>query len=803
MPIESQYSDITDTSLNIVVAAPAGSGKTEKLAGRYIALLRSGVAPERILAITFTEKAAAEMKERILKKLRENNPELYASIKDKVFLMRIQTIHSFCLTLLRRFAFESGLDPNFEMMDPADLEIIDEAIESALNAITAETDSPLRKIVLSLSAGYGWNNLKSIIKKLFNLRPASIRAEPGFAAELAIELKKSAAKEALQEFKELFLVFGPAFSAETNPGALKLLEEKSEYFLTGDFSPRKALPKGASFKVNKEDYTDLCMKLSEYYRELKKEQYIAEFKELNLVFKACLAKYTSVKKELNLLDFNDLEYKAHKLINENEELDNVLFAFDEQTDHIMVDEFQDTNFLQWGIIKKLTEEWRSGMGQKREAGINPTMFIVGDKKQSIYGFRSANVEVFETAVEHMKRWYGKAFRNIHVKENYRCGDGIIDYVNAVFSREMRINPGDPLWKTEYEEFNAKRGKPGRVIKLILDRKEEEKTKDAKKREAESITENIVKIAGKEKIFEKYQGGERERLCGYKDITLLLRKRTHLKEYEEAFAKASIPAVVVGGLGFHQETEVTVLRSLLFFLIEPADDYSLYILLKSPYFNFTEDDICAARLAGSGTLNENILEDKRLAPLREAAESAGLKPLNQILEKFLENTSGWAVYCKEQEAANLKKFIRMIQDFEKQGRALSGIRAYFENKAGSNEEAKAGLNTEEMDAVKIMTIHTAKGLEFPVVFVAGLEEEMGGGKGEAVKLKEMENEVRAVYLPEAGLRKTDTEYLEFGEKESEEEKRILYVALTRARDILVLSGVRGEKQTGFLKYLKED
>ena len=144
----------------------------------------------------------------------------------------------------------------------------------------------------------------------------------------------------------------------------------------------------------------------------------------------------------------------------------------------------------------------------------------------------------------------------------------------------------------------------------------------------------------------------------------------------------------------------------------------------------------------------------------------------------------------------------MQDFEKEGRSLSDIRAYFENKAGSNEEAKAGLNTEEMDAVKIMTIHTAKGLEFPVVFVIGLDDEMGGGKSEAVKMKEMENQVKVVYLPDSDFRKTDLEYLEFGEKESEEEKRILYVALTRARDILVLSGVRGEKPTGFLKYLKE-
>ena len=798
MPEKTNSSDIFNTKMNIVVAAPAGSGKTEKLARRYIALLKGGSQPERILAITFTEKAAAEMKERILKILRKEYPQLYLSISAKIFLMRIQTIHSFCLTLLRRFSFEMGLDPNFEIMDPADLELAGESIASALDSITLNEKDALREELLVLAAQLGWNKLKTSIRALFDLRPASLRVV--FSAPDVSGLEKSR-KEALAVCLSsggLGKEFEPAFAAPGLDGILSVLENNRELFLTDKMSARKKLPSGSGFKIDKESYLEFTLKMRAWYISLKKLVYVSEMISLYGVFARCREEYDRRKKELDLLDFNDLEYLTFRLITEHKDLNNVLLAFDEQTDHILVDEFQDTNYMQWNMIDRLTEEWHSGLGQKRDSGVEPTLFIVGDMKQSIYGFRNASVEVFDIAAMKMKKWYGKAFRRVNVTENYRCGDAIVDFVNSVFGDVMK---GDKkrLWMTEYEAFAAKRGKAGKVNKIFLQEREGEPTALAKAREAENVAKEILSTAGKENIFEKGPEGERGKVCAFSDITILMRKRTYLPSYEKALSSAGIPFVVVGGLGFHQEPEIIALRSLLYFLIEPSDDFSLYLLLTGGFFGLAEKDLAGAAGKEGVTLFGKLDNCPAKLILTEALASVGFEPLNIIIERFLRAAAAAEKFPQGQAAANISKFVQLVQEFEKEGRPLQSIRAYFEKKENSLDEPKASLNTEEMDAVKIMTVHKAKGLEFSVVFAVGLEEE-SRDKGESIKIREYEDGAELLYLPDAELRKEDLGFTELRQKQEEEEKRVLYVSLTRARDILFLSGITGEKNSGLLKYI---
>jgi len=790
---EKYYKLISDINKNIVVAAPAGSGKTEKLAIRYIALLSSGVPPERILAITFTEKAAAEMKERILKILREEKPDLYKTIKEKIFLMRISTIHSFCLTLLKRFAFEKGIDPNFEIIEPEETEIIAQTINSSLVKLMDEKDNKLKDYVLELSTKYGWKKLKDFIKRLFDLRPSSLKGNLyKFDSSKLLSLKEEIISEA-KRINGLYEIFKEPLQEEDFNKIFALLNSKDSYFLTDNGKPRTQIPKELNINCSKETFNNFTNKMNKFFNEIKKMTYNLEIEKLYEIFKFCNEEYTLVKKNLNLLDFNDLELLTYELLNESSEIDNVLFAFDEQTDHILVDEFQDTNFLQWAIIKKLTEEWRAGLGSKREGGTNPTLFIVGDKKQSIYGFRNANVEVFDIAIKEMQKWYGKQFTQIGVKENYRCGKEIINYVNDIFSKIMIRKETDPYWRTEYEKFDPIRKSQGKVIPLIIE-------EASKKEEAEAVASKIKEIIKNEKKHVKDKDEEREEKIEYKDIAILLRKRTHLNEYELALRKEGIPTVVVRGLGFHQEPEVIILRSLLFFLIEPSDDYSLYILLKSPLLNISEDEILEFTQKEGLTLYEKIKEDKRFKVLNDTLNKVNEVPLNRLIEDFLVNVKGWEVFYEPQRTANMKKFIQIVQEFESSGKSLQSIRAYFEEKMEAIEEPKANLNTEEMDAVKIMTIHTAKGLEFPVVFIVGIEEKVKENKDE-IKLNVTENNIEILYCPDSNIRKEEKDFLELINKEEEEEKRILYVALTRARDILVISGIKS-KENGFLKYLKE-
>ena len=798
----STSSSIFNITKNVVVSAPAGSGKTEKLARRYIALLSAGVSPERILAITFTEKAAVEMKERILRILKAEKPELYRDIKEKIFLIRISTIHSFCLSLLKRFAFELELDPNFEIVEPKDSGLIDNVLSSTFTEIIDKKDEKgenslkiLRENLLELSSKYGWSKIKEIVERFFILRPATLVGRPKL---LDVSNFKKALFAAVQAIKEdpWFSLHYRDLTEKTDPESIVYaVDSVKDLLLTSAGTPRKLIPKDSDLKITKEEYAEINKIIFNLYNEAKRCIYNEELLKFYGLFIYCNNKYNIAKKELNVLDFNDLEYMTYSLLNNNPEVDNVLYAFDEQTDHIFVDEFQDTNFLQWSIINKLTEEWRSGLGSKRDRGVTPTLFIVGDEKQSIFGFRNANVEVFDTAVAEMKKWYGSSFVYEQVSENYRSGKDIADYVNEVFSKIMSRGQFDQKWRTQYKSFRSIRKVTGKV-EII----ETEKGENDSAKEAEKVAERINELVGKEDIYLRdRQNNEIPRKINKGDIAILLRKRTHLADFEDAFAKAKIAYVVVNGLGFYQQPEIIILRALLFSLLEPSDDYNLYLLLKSRLFSLKEEEIIDL-VSGEGlSLFDRIGKSTKLKVITEHSLMINTVPLNQILESFMEKVEGWKIFWEPQRAANIKKFIEIVQDFETRGSSLQEIRAYFEERVDTDEEPKANLSTEDTDAVKIMTVHTSKGLEFPVVFFVRMGEEVRRDR-DYIRINESKDMTGILYCPDKGIRENVPEFMELKMKEEEEEKRIFYVAVTRARDRLILSGVRDERNKGFWKYL---
>jgi len=798
----AESSPIFNIEKNVVVSAPAGSGKTEKLARRYIALLSSGVSPERILAITFTEKAAAEMKERILRILKAEKPELYRKIKEKIFLMRISTIHSFCLSLLKRFAFELDLDPNFEIVDPKDSGLVDNALSSAfMNIIEGENEEAktapeLRAYLLELTSKYGWSRIKEVVERFFILRPATLIGGPELLDVSNFKKTQFAAVAAVKG-PPYFVDHYKGLLSETTPESIVCtIDSVKELLLTSAGTPRKILPKNSGLEISKEEYFTINEKIFNLYNEAKRHLHNKELLMFYEIFKFSNKEYLKIKKELNVLDFNDLEYITHKLLTKHAEVDNILYAFDEQTDHIFVDEFQDTNFLQWAIINKLTEEWRAGLGSKRDTGVIPTLFIVGDEKQSIFGFRNANVEVFTTVIEEMEKWYGDGFVHEQVSENYRSGTEIADFVNKTFSRIMARTTNAPRWRTQYKSFNPIRNIPGKVE--ILEIKKGEKDTEE---EAEKVAKRIKELVGKESVyFRDKSGKEIGAVIKKGDIAVLLRKRTHLADFEEAFTKEKIDYVVVNGLGFYQEPEIIILRSLLFVLLEPSDDYNLYLLLKSRLFSLSEEKIIKLVSKKGRTLYDKVAKENKLKIIREHSALLGTVPLNLILESFMEKAGGWKIFWEPQRTANIKKFIEIVQDFETKGASLQEIRAYFEARMDKDEEPKANLNTEDTDAVRIMTVHTAKGLEFPVVFFVRMGEEVRTGR-DYLRIRAGREQNGILYCPDKEIRESTPEFAELKMKEEEEEKRIFYVAVTRARDRLILTGVRDEKNKGFWKYLQ--
>lgn len=809
-----------DTNKSVMISSPAGSGKTEKLARRYIALLQSGVNVERILAITFTDKAAAEMKQRILRILRDEDDKLFRYLLEKMPLMRVTTIHSFCGTLLRRFSFDAGIDPNYGIADEmASGMEWEEVLYDVLmeNGRRGEVFSPLHNQktdfilqILSEKGFRGLDYLKGTMEYLFKKRPFSLEAQsfihvPAISDDLIEELLSwEGAADAIDNYKKFFV-----------KGSQKEISFIEDCFLTSDGSPRKKTP---SSMKGIADFQQWAFKMSLYWKDIRLEECSERSERFWTIFNTCLRKYTIRKKAKGVLDFSDLEYLAYRMLTENPEWANILYAFDEKTDHILVDEFQDTNNFQWAVINKLTEEWRSGLGAKREGGIRPTIFFVGDEKQSIYFFRGANVEIFHRAKAQMEAWLGDEFLYEEAKENYRSRPAIINFTNLIFSKVMG-RPGNWPWITRYSPFTAKRpGFPhnGRIELILLQSEEDAKMEEKKQKEADVIAQRIKSLAGNFELAER--ASEQTRFCRYSDIAILLKKRTHLAPYEEALRKYGVPFVAVKGIGFYQETEITVLRALVFFLSNPHDDYSLYVLLKSPLFDIPESDVLQlVRLEGESLfekMKNNVVETGPGAGAGQPRPYISLQnwltqsahiPLAELIEHALVSTKAWRYFHEEQKRANIKKFLRIMEDLEAGGNPLIRIREFLERTI-DEQEAKANVNTEGMDAVRIMTIHAAKGLEFPVVIVPGIEEQFSPKTGENLIYEippgEGQEQGRFFFksVPESSIREGDDDFLIHKAKEIEEQIRLFYVAVTRAEEALILTGYRDSRENSFLGFL---
>ncbi len=796
--------DYLDITKSVMISSPAGSGKTEKLARRYIALLRSGVEVERILAITFTDKAAAEMKQRILRILGQEDKKLYDTLREKMSLMRVSTMHSFCGTLLRRFSFETSLDPNYRIEDTMDARIIWDKIlyEILMEAGKGKAGHDLLLQSLSERGFQGLDHLKTTINYLFEKNPFSLDADipicPSSDPRLVQELRDwPGAQAAVENYEGLFEENG--FSG---------LVTAERHFLTKDGEPRRRVPAHAKGIV---DYGEWAIKMFQYWSIKSKEECRQRAERLRAIFIQCFKKYCDKKAFKGILDFNDLEYLTFRLLTDNPEWSNILYAFDERTDHLLVDEFQDTNNFQWGIIERLTEEWCSGLGAKREEGTVPTIFFVGDEKQSIYLFRGANVEIFNRAKTRLEEWMKNGFYYEEVTENFRSLPAIVDFANALFSKVMRTaeaggSADAPSWVTGYSMFQSCRvhTKDTGKVEIILLEDDRASTAETRKKEADVVAKRIQGLVDDYRITER-EGipGSGSRPCRYMDIALLLRKRTHLKKYEEAFRRNNIPFVAVKGVGFYQEPEVAILRALTYFLSNPYDDYSLYILLKSPFFFVNEDSLVSAVNRKGDCLFSQLRATDRSSVklLDEWLLKIQRIPLAELLEEALCKTKAWEFFHEAQQRANVRKFIKLVEDLEADGKSLLKVRDFLERIEDRAEEPKANVNTEGMDAVRIMTIHGAKGLEFPVVFVPGLDEGFFTKSLDSL-LYDKEGKVFFKYVPRSSMRRTDEDFTLQVRKEEEEQKRLFYVAVTRAEQALFLTGRWSDNNNCFLDFLRQ-
>ncbi|MFP4171470.1 MAG: UvrD-helicase domain-containing protein [Candidatus Hydrogenedentota bacterium] len=828
---------IETTGQHLCVDAGAGSGKTSVLVNRIIHLLREGHARlDQIAAITFTDKAAAEMKSRVRTACRtlaarnDANAGFWRETERKVETARISTIHSFCMRLLREHALALNRDPDFGILAEAETYLLrEDVIEDFLhNRLNAAQDGPLHRI----AAAYGLNTAARELRALIGRRPAveqALRRQPltDVDALLAywdetIETYRAEALHALREQPELGALrtelseLGEACLKPRDKrelmrqellGLLKAIAEAESPRALDDIAQtlRDMKATGASKKNwASEDAYNRIKDIRDELRDLLDRHIIGEGgAELNRqaaehthtllrAHEGVLGALLSAKGQRSAYDFDDLILDAVSIVRENRPIrERVAHGIR----HLLIDEFQDTDHRQYELATLLAG-----------APDGPELFIVGDAKQSIYYFRGAEVDVFGRARD-------AAAETIRLDANFRTVPEILTWVNHFFSGSGLLRRVEP----EYHPLDARRDAAGecRIECLIPPEPEEDEGEDAEercRREAALLANRIARFCQGEhgaRVRDEQTGELRP--ARYGDVALLFRALSNVKIYEQELRKAGLPYYVVSGRGFFERQEVRDLRNLLALVVDPWDEPALLAYLRSPIVGLTDNAIYRLGKGGqlAKTFHEAAMppdfpEPDRLSGARELLDRLrqhAERPLPDVVRQALEESGLEAIVLAQfmglQRYGNLRKVLELAEGFSRsQPARLWAFVHYLDETAASGvQEGEAAVPAAEGDAIALMSIHKAKGLEFPIAVVPGLTRDRGGSRGDLVRVHgeygaacRVQNELGEWYDPpmwEIIKRVHD-------ENEEAEEARLLYVALTRARDWLVLSGSPGKR-----------
>jgi len=706
---------ITENRHQLINAGP-GSGKTRVLVAHYLHLLmmNSDWAVDSVVAITFTEKAATEMRERIGEKLRKlvhDAPKNKWRKRARELLdclpeAPIGTIHSFCARLLRTFALEAGLDPSFTILDELQAQTLRQSVSERWLWEALQTDEDAQQVV----AYWGFEKAVELLTELLNRR-------------LLIEHRRANGEPLLyNKMKQL-----------------------------GD--PEEALQR--------------C------YEKI-----------------ACA--YKREESERNALDYDDLLLRTWRLLCENE---TVRKHVRQRYKRLLVDELQDTDRIQMKIFRLICG-WDEG-----ESENSVLFFGVGDSQQSIYAFRNADVSVFNELWE--KR---QADWHCHrLDRNYRSVKPLVALTNHAFERIFVTSESDAtatqLFRTRFQRMESVRDdlpKYAPVEIALLPASGGNKWQRLR-REAQWVAKRIRELCENEGIK-------------YSDIAILLKELIHVTIFEDALRRCDIPYHVIAGYGFFETIEARDLLTFLQVLAEPDDDVALAAWLRSPMVGVSDETLLALSKIGWDLDGEVELPESERAKLhrakellKQARERAERDSVRSLLEWLLRETRYDALVTAlphgRQRLANIRKFLRMAQELN-EGLLLNirGIvryaRALVEGEARIGEQPLAGAVT---SAVQVMTIHAAKGLEFPCVIVPMLGE-VGAPRGSSASLVADPDLGVAVRLyNEAGESLGREEMPNFKavdeqrkERERAELERLLFVACTRARDRLILVGTRDEE-----------
>ena len=866
-PTPEQHDAIHIHDKNLIVVAGAGSGKTRVLVERYLQLLENH--PDwklnSLVAITFTREAAFEMRNRVRIALEnyvataQDDATLsrWAQLLAQMDTARIDTIHGLCVTILRSNAAQAGIDPKFEVLDEVNAAIL---LEDVVSDILDQLETPLTdlfsayesvKIVESLTQA---NLINSQIEPVPE-NPDDLLAmwqdewsEIVFATRDAL-LNADITQVVLQttgypsddKLGALYIQYGDYLQQMADSDDAQVI-----YNLMNDCHRNGAVGNAGSAKAwgSKEAKQEASLQLRAL-RDFIKNLIDRIGKPLNdldhetayllplwyqLLTRVQTA-YRQHKRDNSLLDFDDLErITANLLQNESvrERYRNAEFK------HLLVDEFQDTNKLQWQIIQSLADLEQGG-----------SLFVVGDPKQSIYQFRGADVSVFNFVRDQIAN--NQAGREVPLSQSFRTHQRLVEQFNALFERLLVRDEASPVKDFEVvldKHMTAFREEsPAQpVIECILldynelneedyvtnpktGRKNRIPSDDMRRWEAYEIAQHITQwIDEGREIFDKELKGKRPIQIG--DFVILLQSMSNVNLYEDVFKSQGIPFLTVAGRGYYSRQEVWDMLDLLRALHNPADNLSLATVLRSPMFGFSDDMLFALRLIPDDnpdkhdpmplwlalqyalenqvmgiTQNDIHLIDFALLTLSELRMMAGRVTISELIRQALAKTGYLAILTGLPDGARRRGNIeKLLQLAESSGKITLGKFSQYLADLTAREIREGEALLDAQGAVKIMTVHASKGLEFPVVILADASWTRGSAGGAPTIMNDPEYGLSCQVFDEnenryvngfAHQRNNNLQAL----KEEAERKRLLYVAATRAQDYLIISGQVTQNRSG--------
>ena len=861
-----------DLNRHISVTAGAGSGKTAVLVHRYLKiLLEKDLPPDRVVAITFTDKAAAELKQRIVNEVNarlqaESHNTRLEEIKTGLLSAQISTIHAFCSRILREYPVEAGVDVGFSVLQEIHQRLIlRETIDSTLREIADLPDeNETREKLVNLLRIFGKTRLEQHLQELINQREAVERLKRNLycctdseVLDIWHEFIQSQLEESLTDWfpvEDWLRCLNSVLAIAKGKNKRKVQELTDQVqpdmelqevapFLT-EIAPLIVTQGGTISKQNLlgrnvrtdaiEEEIDFLVRAANHLLSFPvftddDKLLIGVTRLLIDVYDEVQYAYEDHKRRAGQLDFNDLQIKVRNLFQHEASIREQLA---ERYPYIMVDEYQDTDHLQYEILKPLISDFESG-----------NLFIVGDQNQSIYRFRGADVRVFDQTRHDITKYQSALTEDftweeqileaggsekrgeLRLPENFRLLRNLVGFVNLVFESLMK---GRNEFEVEYDPLIQGRttNQSGDVELLIGSREKAKGEPESHVEENELIVARIRRLVGTaETVWTDEGDGEKPRPIRYGDIAILIRSRTRLPEIESALLEAEIPYKITGGIGFYQRQEIYDIGNYLQFLIDSENDVALAGILRAPFFGVSDVELYEIAQQSSKKLFWEKVQDYAAQTDQSPTSPIGYAvqilqnhleiyhriPPSELIRKIVNDTGMVGVLpvgqSGEQRWANYEKLLGIARDLERSG--LMDLHGFLDQlNVLIAEEEREGQATTQLtaDAVEIMTIHAAKGLEFPVVLLPNLDRRATRYDQEPLIDDQLGIGFRPAN-PDKNYEQSDPGVTHLmrervTNKRVAEEQRLFYVATTRARDRLILSGTLNERREakGWLGWL---